>query len=213
METISPLNYYYIAAAGGMRSSSFLGDIAIKYGMLRQMGYLNYPNPEQFQPNYKELNQYDFWVTVGVNEKVAFGKGASTAFMKNMTRNTMHGIDYNGSNKFPNAKEGSTMYKNFYFQQPIKPENKFYCFLLTREEFKLPDIIRMGTGKTGMVRIKRAKTKNFNAILNYYTLTNIIGLELPKKDLSFAEHLVLQYYLAGFFSNEELPYVYSKWSN
>jgi len=196
-----------------MRTSSFLGDIAIKYGMLRQMGFLDYPEPTKFQPTYKELNEFDFWPTVGVSEKIAFGDGDSTSFMKNMVRNTMHGIDYNGSNVFPNAKEGSTMYKNFYFQQPIQPGNSFYCFLISKKELEIPELIRMGTNKTGMVQVERAESANFKGVLNYYALQNIMGLTLPSKEVTFSEHLVLQYYLSGMFSMEEIRDVYREWGN
>ena len=40
IETISPVNYYYIPAAGGMRSSDFIGDIALKYATLHQLGWI-----------------------------------------------------------------------------------------------------------------------------------------------------------------------------
>ncbi len=213
LETISPLNYYYIAAAGGMRSSSFLGDIALKYAILHQLGYLNYSEPQKFQPTYKELNDYDFWLTVGVNEKIAFGEGGHTSFMKSMTRNTMHGIDYNGTNLFPNARVGSTMYKNFYFQQPIRPGNKFYCYLLTKSKIDVPQAIRMGNGKNGIIRIKRVSGGNFKAVLNYYSISNIMDMTLPQVELTFAEHLILQYYLAGMFTREVLHNVYAQWSN
>ena len=212
LKTLSPLNYYYIAAAGGMRTSTFLGDIALKYGVLHQMGYLDYPEPRKFQPNYKELNSFPFWFTVAVNGKTAFGKGKSTLFMKNMIRNTMHGIDYNGTNRFPNAGEGSTMYKNFYFQQSIKPGNEFYCFLISMKEFNLPKAIRMGNGKTGILEIKETK-EEFQGVLNYFTISNVMEMRLPDLQLTFTEHNVLQYYLAGMFSKENIAEIYNGWNH
>lgn len=211
LKTLSPLNYYYIAAAGGMRTSNFLGDIALKYGVLHQMGYLDYPPPQKFQPDYKELNSFSFWFTVAVNEKTAFGNGKSTLFMKNMIRNTMQGIDYNGTNRFPNAGEGSTMYKNFYFQQPIKPGNEFYCFFISKKEFDLPKAVRMGNGKTGILEITKTN-KEFRGVLNYFTISNVMKMQLPNHELTFTEHNVLQYYLTGMFSKDNIMEIYNEWS-
>ncbi len=213
IETLSPVNYYYVAAAGGMRTSSFIGDIALKYATLRQLGYLDYPEPTKFQPTYDDLNRFDFWFTVAISEKLAFGEGSPTLYMKNMIRNTMHGIDYNGSNKYPNAREGSTMYKNFYFQQPIRPGNFFYCYLISKSKIDLPMTIRVGNGKTGILNLTKQLTGKFNGILNLYTLQNILKTKLGDIEYTFTEHLILQYYLIGMFSKEKIGEIYNEWDN
>lgn len=212
IENIAPINYYYIASSGGMRSSSFIGDIALKYATLKQMGELNYPSPDKFQPTYEELNEYNFWYTVAINEITATGEGNSTQFMKNLTRNTMHGIDYNGTNKFPNAKEGSTMYKNFYFQQPILPGNKFYSYLISKGKMEIPKALRVGNGKTGILKIERLeRSENVKAVLNRYTIENIMGKKISPSGLSYTEHLLLQYFLIGMYSRKQLEELYGKW--
>ncbi|MGP6206919.1 type I-D CRISPR-associated protein Cas5/Csc1 [Cuniculiplasma sp. SKW3] len=211
IETISPVNYYYIAAAGGMRSSSFIGDLALKYAALKQFGLLEYPLPDKFKPTYEELNDFDFWFTVAVNEKIAFEQGSDTLFMKNMIRNTMHGIDYNGTNQYPNAKEGSTMYKNFYFQQPIRPGNLFYCYLISKNRMEIPEAMRVGNGKTGIIKVSKLQSKNFGAVLNLYTIKKIMGLNISREDFPFTENLLLQYYLAGLFSVNEVEEIYAEW--
>lgn len=211
MESISPINYYYIAAAGGMRTSSFIGDIALKYAALKQMGKLEYPSPSKFKPTYEELNQFDFWFTVGVNEKTSFGSGQGTTYMKNMTRNTMHGIDYNGTNKYPNAREGSNMYKNFYFQQPISPGNIFYSFMISKNKIEIPATLRVGTGKTGILKLSTINPNDMRAVLNRYTIENIMGKHLPLDNSSFMESLVLQYFLVGMYSANQIRDLYERW--
>ncbi len=211
IETISPINYYYIAASGGMRSSSFLGDIALKYAALKQLGLHEYAQPDKFKPTYEELNNFDFWFTVAVNEKIAFGQGAESAFMKNMIRNTMQGIDYNGTNRYPNAKEGSTMYKNFYFQQPIRPGNTFYCYLIHKNKMEIPEAMRIGNSKTGIIKLSKLQNRNFKAVLNLFTLKKLMGLDIMKEGFQYTENLILQYFLVGLFSIEEVEEIYAKW--
>lgn len=214
IENISPVNYYYIASSGGMRSSSFIGDIALKYATLKQMGELNYPSPSKFKPTYEELNNFNFWYSVAINEKIAKGEGNGTYFMKNLTRNTMHGIDYNGTNKFPNAREGSTMYKNFYFQQPILPGNVFYSYLISKSKIEVPKALRVGNGKTGLLRLEKMENTNgIKAVLNRYTIENIMGRNISPEGLSYIEHILLQYFLIGMFSKEQIGELYGKWFN
>lgn len=210
IEAISPIHYYYIAAAGGMRTSDFIGDIALKYATLHQQGKIDYSAPDKFQPTYEELNEFPFWYTVAINAKTAFGWGDDTQYMKNMVRNTMQGIDYNGTNTYPGFHEGSKMYKNFYFQQPIRPGNIFYAYLITTEDdFQIPGTVRVGNNKTGLITLEEYRGDNFSAVINAYTIKNIMGIDIPKRDYTYTDHAVLQYFLLGMFTKEDLLNVYS----
>ena len=209
IETISPVNYYYVPAARGMRSSDFIGDIALKYATLHQLGKLGYQYPTKFQPTYEELASFPFWYTVGISEKLAFGEGKDTIFMKNMIRNTMQGIDYNGTSSYPGFREGSKMYKNFYFQQPIKPGNVFYSYFITTEDFlELPVALRIGNNKTGILKLQEYHGHDFKAVINAYTIQNILGKEIPKLNYDYSNHTVLQYFLIGMLNREDLIGIY-----
>ena len=211
--TISPIQYFYSAAAGGMRTSDFLGDIALKYSFLRQMGLHELPEPGKNRPTYEELNNYPFWLTVGISEYGALGSGEKTNFMKNMIRNTMQGIDYNGSNVHPSFKSGQLMYKNFFFVQPLKPGNVFYSYLIFDEnKFSLKDMpkcIRVGNNKTGILRVDRY-LGDIRAVVNVYTVKNIMGKKLEKRKNDFTLNLLLQYNLDGFYSKEEVLGLYER---
>ena len=210
IETISPVNYYYIPAAGGMRASNFIGDIALKYATLHQMGEINYSSPTKFQPTYEELAEFPFWFTVAISEKMAFGEGNDTIYMKNMIRNTMQGIDYNGTNSYPGFREGSKMYKNFYFQQPIKPGNIFYAYLITTgDSFEMPRVLRVGNNKTGILTLQKYHEREFKAVINAYTIQNVMGKSIPKLDYDYMNHTVLQYFLLGMLKKEDLFGVYA----
>lgn len=209
IETISPVNYYYIPAAGGMRSSDFIGDMALKYATLHQLGFLEYFKPTKFQPTYDELLNFPFWYTVAINEKMAFGAGKDTLYMKNMIRNTMQAIDYNGTNSYPGFHEGSKMYKNFYFQQPIKPGNLFYSYLLTSEDApSLPMTLRVGNNKTGLIKLKEYTGREFMAVINAYTIQNILGKKIPEMNYDYSHHSILQYFLLGMLRKEDIVKIY-----
>ena len=154
LEAISPIQYYYSAADKGMRTSSFIGDIALKYSYLHQIGELSYNEHDQFKPKYDELNDYNFWFTVGINEMLSRGEVNSVSYMKNMLRNTMQGIDYNGTNVEPTFKTGSLMYKNFFFVQLLKPGNVFYTYLFSNEKLRIPEVLRVGNNKTGILKVE-----------------------------------------------------------
>ena len=124
----------------------------------------------------------------------------------------MHGIDYNGTNKYPNAREGSTMYKNFYFQQPLLPGNVFYSYLISKENMDFPKVLRVGTGKTGVLKLsKMSASENIQAVLNRYSIENIMGKKITHDGITFSEHLVLQYFLIGMYSMSKVGEIYEKW--
>jgi CRISPR-associated protein Csc1 len=210
MTVISPIQYFFTAAAGGMRTSNFIGDIALKYAFLRQMGLFKFPDLNKTKPTYTELRDFPFWLTTGIPTKMALGSGDETEFMKNMIRNTMQGADYNGSNVDPTFKTGSLMYKNFFFVQPIKPGNIFYSFLIFDSEyyknFDLPEVIRVGNNRTGMLKISMTNA-DIRAVINLYTIQNILGKHIEKKT-DYVSHLVLQYYLVGYYNKAEVSKIY-----
>lgn len=211
MTAISPIQYFYTAAAGGMRSSNFIGDIALKYAFLRQMGLFKLPEPGKNKPTYRELLDYPFWLTVAIPAKMAYGFGENAVYMKNMIRNTMQGADYNGSNVHPSFKTGQLMYKNFFFVQPLKPGNVFYSYLVYDEKcfnpYSVPELLRVGNNKTGILKIDKCD-KDFKAVVNLYTIQNILGKQLKINKNEYVAHLILQYFLVGYYSREEVIGVY-----
>ena len=64
LTALEPINYYYQPSGRGNRSSPFIGDIALKYSMIHQLGVGYLPEPDKFKPTYEELRDYDFWFTV-----------------------------------------------------------------------------------------------------------------------------------------------------
>lgn len=209
LEAISPIQYYYSAADKGMRTSSFIGDIALKYSYLHQIGELSYNEHDRFKPKYDELNDYSFWFTVGISELMSRRELNTVSYMKNMLRNTMQGIDYNGTNVEPTFKTGSLMYKNFFFVQMLKPGNVFYTCLISDEKRRVPDVLRVGNNKTGILKVEPAQIdQKMLCVVNLYTINNIMRREPPRKQFTYREQIVLQYDLAGFLEAEEVSNIY-----
>lgn len=209
LEAIAPIQYYYTAADKGMRTSSFIGDIALKYSLLHQLGELTYNEPDKFKPDYGELNRYKFWFTVGVSER-ALGIGTSSSvYMKNMLRNTMQGIDYNGTNFDPSFKTGALMYKNFFFVQMLRPGNIFYTTIFSEGRIELPRVLRVGNNKTGILKIEKDQTGfQRKCVINLYTVSNIMKRKLPEMDYEYREQMILQYALVGYLKPEEVAKIY-----
>lgn len=212
---LSPLNYYYIQAGRGLRPSPFIGDIALKYSLLHGMGLHNFNIPGKTQPTYEELAEYRFWFTVAMPPYYSTGNGDSEpSLMHAIYRNTMQGIDYNGTNAHPNIRTGSIMYKNFFFQQHIKPGNQFYAFFLSEDEIKLPEALRVGTGKVGSVRVDEIEHPfDMQGYVNLYTIQNILGKKefgekFLDRDFQFREHVSLPYYILGPVDLPSLEDVY-----
>ncbi len=213
--TLSPLNYYYTEAGSGMLPSNFIGDIALKYALLHQLGLDNFFQPGKRNPTYQEdLVPYKFWFTVAMPPFFSIGKGESTPELtKPIKRNTMQGIDYNGTNVHPLVRTGSIMYKNFYFQQFIKPGNIFYSILISKEHLELPQVLRLGTGKTGMVKIEIVENIDIKPYINLYTIKNILKKDeiykrLSKREFTYFEHFLLQYFVVGPVSMKDIEESY-----
>ncbi len=213
MITLSPVQYFFTPAFGGMRSSDFIGDIALKYAFIRQLWPYELPGLTKSQPTYRDdlkKKDYDFWLTPAISPFLAFGRGNETLFMKTMVRNTMQGIDYNGTNSDPTFKTGSLMYKNFFFTQPIRPGNTFYSYLIigdTYNDFEIPQAVRVGNNKTGILKVEKTN-ENFRSVINLYTIMNIMGKSKPVIKNEYSSHLILQYNLKGYYNKDELLDIY-----
>ncbi len=203
LTNISPLNYYYSQGGQLERPSTFIGDIALKYSMLHQLGLGNFFDAGSYQPNYSELTGYDFWFTVAMPLNDSTGQLMGVDFMKPIIRNTMHGIDFNGSNVHPEINAGSSLYKNFYMQQYLKPGNKFIAYFISEKEMDLPPVLRVGTGKGGLIKVEKVRDDNqIKAYVNLYTIRNIIRKtdvydKISKMTLPYFEHITLPYIIVG----------------
>lgn len=209
LKLIAPLQYYSTQSAGGMRTAPFIGDIALTYAMAHSMGFVDYPPADRFKPNYREITNLPFLFTVAVPDALLKYGEWTAEYMKQMTRNTMMGIDYNGTNMYPGYRVGSNMYKNFYFVQMMKPSSD-YAFntglILKDDNFSnLPNALRVGNSKTGILSLSYRESKpNINYYINRYTIENIYGKKLPDLNFETVYHPVHQYQIFGPASGENV---------
>ncbi|AAT42591.1 type I-D CRISPR-associated protein Cas5/Csc1 [Picrophilus oshimae] len=194
---ISPVQYYTVQSSGGMLTGPFIGDLALDYASAYSLGELDYHKLDMKRPNYNEIKNFSILWSVAVPENVIKNNIFSVNYMKMMYRNTMLGIDYNGTNLNPAYRVGSYMYKNFYFVQPIRPGNKFYAAVKTDLGIeKLPAALRVGNGKTGLLKIKY-KSVNMedlnNIYINLFTIKNIFNKDFNVDNLHI--YYVLNHYV------------------
>lgn len=199
---MSPLQYLSDQSAGGMRTAPFIGDIALTYSMAHSMGMIDYPPSDRFKPHYEEIKDFPFLFTVAVPQSLVKYGEWTAEYMKQMTRNTMHGIDYNGTNMYPGYRVGSNMYKNFYFVQMMKPDMNFTfnaALIIKGEKFSnLPSALRVGNSKTGIISLSyRNFVSESMYYINRYTVENIFQKKLPNWDFEVAYHPVHQYHILG----------------
>jgi len=207
---ISPINYYLIQGGRIERPGNFIGDIAIKYAILHQIGIGEFFKVSCYKPDYRELTEYDFWPTVAIPE--GFDRNDFSdlpILMKPMIRNTMQGIDVDGSNTHRKINTGSIMYKNFYMQQFIKPGNVFFFYIVDNGNLDIPSVLRVGTGKVGALKMEEVPYSHMNAFVNLYTVKNILGKlvefnSLNSMNFPFSQHISLPYYIVGPLNSEEL---------
>lgn len=206
---IAPLQYYSTQSAGGMRTAPFIGDIALTYSMAHSMGIMNYPPADRFKPNYNEIKDLPFLFTVAVPESLLKYGEWTAEYMKQMTRNTMLGIDYNGTNMYPGYRVGSNMYKNFYFVQMMKPSSDYIFkagLILKDDDFsQFPSALRVGNSKTGILSLSyRESSPDPNYYINRYTVENIYGKKIPRMDFETVYHPVHQYQILGPATEENV---------
>lgn len=206
---ISPLQYLSDQSAGGMRTAPFIGDIALTYSMAHGMGMMDYPPADRFKPHYEEIMNLPFLFTVAVPETLVKYGEWSAEYMKQMTRNTMLGIDYNGTNAYPGYKVGSNMYKNYFFVQMMKPSEEFVfraALILRDESFKnLPSALRVGNAKTGILSLSyKDSSPEDGFYINRYTVENIFEKSIPRWDFENVYHPVHQYQILGPVSEENV---------
>ncbi|WP_175266849.1 hypothetical protein [Acidiplasma cupricumulans] len=74
------------------------------------------------------------------------------------------------------------------------------------KNLKIPEVVRVGNNRTGMLKIARTNV-DIKAVINLYTVQNILGKHIEKKS-DYVSHLVLQYYLMGYYTKDEVVRAY-----
>ncbi len=210
---ISPVQYYTVQSAGGMLTGSFIGDLALDYATAYYSGDIDYHKLDIKKPDYDEIKDFSTLWSVAVPESIIKHNSFSVRYMKMFYRNTMLGIDYNGTNLNPLYRVGSYMYKNFYFVQPMRPGNKFYAAVKTDLNIsELPMALRVGNGKTGLIKINYTgidKINDLNRIyINLFTIKNIFGKNIETNDMQIYS-ILNNYIIAGPIKGDAMHELYS----
>ena len=196
-----------------MLTGPFIGDLALDYATAYYSGDIDHHKLDIKKPDYDEIKNFSTLWTVAVPESRIKNNTFSVRYMKMFYRNTMLGIDYNGTNLNPLYRVGSYMYKNFYFVQPIRPGNKFYAAIKTDLNIeRLPSALRVGNGKTGLIRVnykKIGKIEDLNNVyINLFTIKNIFRKNVKANDLQMYS-ILNNYIIAGPIKGDDMHELYS----
>ncbi len=210
---ISPVQYYTVQSGGGMLTGPFIGDLALDYATAYYSGDIDYHKLDIKKPDYDEIKNFSTLWSVAVPESRIKNNTFSVRYMKMFYRNTMLGIDYNGSMFNPSYRVGSYMYKNFYFVQPIRPGNKFYAAVKTDLNINdLPKALRIGNGKIGLIKINYNKidkvTDINNIYVNLFTVKHIFGKNIKTDNLEIY-YVLNNYIISGPVKGDDMHELYS----
>ncbi len=167
---LSPLQYHSVQAARGTKTAPIVGDIALSYALNDRMGILDYKRVGNLKPHYEELMEGSYLSTVLYGEDVHY--------LPTLTRNTMQGIEVDGSNRDPRIKESGNMYSNFFFIQPINAGSTFKGFVFTEDGKDIPPAVRVGNQLQCLLKLEIVDEKDVDkGWVNLYTLQHILGHE------------------------------------
>lgn len=175
---LSPLQYHTFQAARGTKTGSFLGDLAITYGLCQTLGIFDNKRMKNDSADYSELKDSPYLASVFKPVKDSF------AYMPSLTQNTLVGIETLGTNETPETRTGSSMYSNFYFTQPISAGSKFRGYIMKDETAEIPETIRVGNQRQCLLKLS-VKNDVEDAWVNLYTLQHVVG----KKKVSLKENM------------------------
>ena len=170
VKLLSPFFNYCEVTTGGAITSRFIGDIALTYAVNRMLRDTIPGIHQEFRrkPNYIEINQLPYYCTVA--------KPIRVEMTGLYVRNTLFNVDgYTDVGALEAA--GKNLFKNYFKIQGVRPEAEFSTCLIFRDSFifKLPFVVRLGTGRECLAVLDTDKEFDGTVCLNAFTLKHVFG--------------------------------------
>lgn len=187
LEILDPLFYNSSmdsGAAGATVTYEWIGDIALSYSIISSLG-LNKNITFKYnshKPDYTEIRDFKFISSVAAPENMV---------KKTRTYDFATSFISDGYNQiFLMDKLNRSPFRNWIKKQGLLPGNKFYFYIVFKNNFSLPDrfTIRLGNMKSSIASVKKIEKGNNDLIwINLFTL-NVLGIKsnLDFDDIEYA---------------------------
>ncbi|PWJ43867.1 type I-D CRISPR-associated protein Cas5/Csc1 [Sediminitomix flava] len=152
--------FYFTESTNGSRTGDFIGDLALTYAFRPWLAPTDEAIPFRAKPEYEEIADWGFYCTLAIPQK--------TKPTNVYARNTLFHAD--GMYDKPSFESAAkSPFKSFFHVQGIQATSEFHCFLIAKEEVKLPPTIRVGNGKETLVKVEEIDRDKQSFWLNAFT--------------------------------------------
>lgn len=181
--------FYYTEVSGGSASATitggFLGDLALTYSLAGALRTRTDACQLRLQPDYPEIKNFGFYCTVG---RPIGRLNRSNTYINN----TLFTDGYPDMTSI--EKSGKSPFKNFRQVQGLAIGNEFLAAVLSRENLRLPPVIRMGRQRETLIRVeslaKLPTGSEDDFWLNAFSLKTVFDNLDPAVQLMTSEHRI-----------------------
>jgi CRISPR type I-D-associated protein Csc1 len=204
--------FYYTEVSGGSTSASvtgsFIGDLALTYAFNKCLNGNEIMYEFRDKPEYSEIQDFGFYCTIA--KPVTTNVNKTENYIRNTLFNSDGFLDVSSI-----EKSGKSPFKNYRQVQGIQLGTEFNALFLSKEKIKLPDTIRIGTGKETLVKVVELESNSFDDYwLNAFTLKTVfnnldvaINIMMEGKKVNFT-YILENYNLIKQFSKDNVKEIF-----
>jgi CRISPR type I-D-associated protein Csc1 len=204
--------FYYTEVSGGSTSASvtgsFIGDLALTYAFNKCLNENEIMYDFRDKPEYSEIQDFGFYCTIAKPVNTSVDKTEN--YIRNTLFNSDGFIDVSSI-----EKSGKSPFKNYRQVQGIQLGTEFNALFLSKEKIKLPDTIRIGTGKETLVKVVELESNSFDDYwLNAFTLKTVfnnldmaVKIMMEEKKVNFT-YILENYNLIKQFSKDNVEEIF-----
>lgn len=201
LELLNHLFYYSEVSGGtiaGTVTSPFLGDLALTYA-LRAARHDDRELPDfRNQPRYEEIRDWGYYCTVGQYVQSYARTGSY-----------LHATQFHHDGYYDQENAGLSRghtFKNIRRVQGIQAGTRFRSLLLTARPLDIPPVIRLGTTRQTLVRVRVHDQLPDTCTLNAFTARTVFGnLDPLLEVLQQVSRIHFQYVVEAYYLMQQVP--------
>jgi CRISPR type I-D-associated protein Csc1 len=221
--------FYHTEISNGSITGGFLGDLALTYALNKSINKNAEMYEHRLKPNYKEIADFDFYITIGKPVKAKFhrkkefyefaGKPLRTGSYIVGTALNVDDTLALGKNLPHYNRAAKGPYKTIRNVQGVALRNEFISLLISENPIELPPTMRVGNQKETLLKLEEIpiEATDNNFWLNAYTLKVVFDNLQQAMNISIDEngsanyHYILENYaLLKGFSQKQVETIFKK---